>query len=116
MLFEEIWSEDTRVAAVKPRPELGPFFRLSLGCQSRDIAGDPDRIRGHMCNTSTSWRRYAQHWHPHPLGRASYLPSFFPNSAGSVELRLCENSRWSIESPTRLSESHCLGRPKTSAQ
>ena len=49
-LFEEIWSEDATVAAVKPRPELEPFFRLNLECQSRDIAGDPDRIRtGDLC-------------------------------------------------------------------
>ncbi len=37
-LFEEIWSEDATVAAVKPRPELEPFFRLNLECQSKDIA------------------------------------------------------------------------------
>ena len=43
-LFEEVRVEDSRVVAVKPRPELEPFFRLNLGCQPRDIAGDPDRI------------------------------------------------------------------------
>ena len=29
-LFEEIWLQDKQMVAVKPRPELGPFFRLSF--------------------------------------------------------------------------------------
>ncbi len=29
-LFEEIWLKDKQVIAVKPRPELEPFFRLSF--------------------------------------------------------------------------------------
>ena len=30
--------------------EVAPFFRLSVQCQSGDIAGDPDRIRtGDLC-------------------------------------------------------------------
>jgi hypothetical protein len=29
VLFEEIWIEDNRVAAIKPRDELRPFFQLS---------------------------------------------------------------------------------------
>jgi len=49
-LFDEIWVEDTKVVAVKPRPELAPFFDLNLECHTRDIAGDPDRIRtGDLC-------------------------------------------------------------------
>ena len=44
-LFDEIWVDDTRVTAVKPRPELEPFFKLNLECHNPDIAGDPDGIR-----------------------------------------------------------------------
>ena len=46
-LFEEILIEDKEVVAVKPRPELEPFFKLNLECHSKDIAGDPDGIRTH---------------------------------------------------------------------
>ena len=44
-LFEQILEEDNKVVAVKPRPELEPFFRLNLECHARDIASDPDGIR-----------------------------------------------------------------------
>jgi len=41
-LFEQILVENNKVVAVKPRPELEPFFKLSFECHSRDIASDPD--------------------------------------------------------------------------
>jgi len=43
-LFEEILVEHNKVVAVKPRPELEPFFKLNFECHSRDIACDPDGI------------------------------------------------------------------------
>ena len=59
-LFEKILVEDNKVVAVKPRPELEPFFRLNLECHSKDIASDPDGIRTHdllrdrqICLTAT---------------------------------------------------------------
>ena len=45
ILFEQILVENNKVVAVKPRPELEPFFKLNLECHSRDIASDPDGIR-----------------------------------------------------------------------
>ena len=45
ILFEEVQVENKRVVAVKPRPELEPFFLMNLECQGKDIAGDPDGIR-----------------------------------------------------------------------
>lgn len=46
-LFEQVWIENNKVVAVKPRPELEPFFKLNFECHDRDIAGDPDGIRTH---------------------------------------------------------------------
>ena len=46
VLFEEIKLDSGgKVVAVKPKPELEPFFRLSYECHARDIAGDPGGIR-----------------------------------------------------------------------
>ncbi len=44
-LFEEIWAEDSRVVAVKPHPELEPFFRLSYKRHARSLACGPDGKR-----------------------------------------------------------------------
>jgi hypothetical protein len=44
-LFEDTLLEDRKIVAVKPRPELEPFFKLNLECHSKDIAGDPDGVR-----------------------------------------------------------------------
>ena len=46
-LLEQIRVEDNKVVAVKPRPELEPFFKLNFECHARDIACDPDGIRTH---------------------------------------------------------------------
>ena len=49
-LFNETKVRDTQVVAIKPIPELEPFFRVSYECQLKSIAGDPDRIRtGDLC-------------------------------------------------------------------
>lgn len=53
-LFEEIWVEDKRVVAVKPRPEFEPFFKLNFDCHIKSIAGDPGGIRALIFNTSKS--------------------------------------------------------------
>ncbi len=46
VLFEEIRLDSGgKVVAVKPRPELEPFFRLSYECHARDIGCDPGGIR-----------------------------------------------------------------------
>ena len=46
ILFEEIKLDSGgRVVAVKPRPELEPFFKLSYECHARDIGCDPGGIR-----------------------------------------------------------------------
>ncbi len=46
VLFEEVRLDSGgKVVAVKPRPELEPFFKLSYECHARDIAGDPGGIR-----------------------------------------------------------------------
>jgi len=34
--------EKLKVLAVKPRAELGPFFKLSYECHARDIGCDPE--------------------------------------------------------------------------
>ena len=47
-LFEQILVENNKVVAVKPRHELEPFFKLNLDYHSRDIACDPDGVRGGM--------------------------------------------------------------------
>ena len=46
VLFEEILVENNKVVAVKPRPELEPFFKLNFDCHSKDIACDPEGGRG----------------------------------------------------------------------
>ena len=46
VLFEEIRLDSGgKVLAVKPRAELGPFFKLSYECHARDIGCDPGGIR-----------------------------------------------------------------------
>ena len=45
VLFEEVAVQDQQVIALRPTPELEPFFRVSYECQEKSIAGDPDRIR-----------------------------------------------------------------------
>jgi len=42
----KILVEDNKVTAVKPRPELEPFFKLSYECHAKDIACDPEGNRG----------------------------------------------------------------------
>ena len=45
VLFEEVRLDNGgKVVAVKPRPELEPFFKLSYECHAKDIAGDPGGI------------------------------------------------------------------------
>ena len=44
-LFDLIWVRNERVVAVRPRPELRPFFQISEECQDGSLSGDPDRIR-----------------------------------------------------------------------
>jgi hypothetical protein len=45
VLFEEIRLDNGgKVVAVKPRPELEPFFKLSCECHAKDIGCDPGRI------------------------------------------------------------------------
>ena len=44
-LFKEVEVRDRQVVAVRPIPELEPFFRVSYKCQGKSIAGDPDGIR-----------------------------------------------------------------------
>jgi site-specific DNA recombinase len=45
-LFKEIRLDSGgKVAAVKPRPELEPFFKLSYECHAKDIGCDPGGIR-----------------------------------------------------------------------
>ena len=44
-LFSEILVEDSKVVAVRPQPELEPFFQLGLERHAEDIAGEPDGIR-----------------------------------------------------------------------
>jgi len=45
VLFEEIkLGSGGGVVAVKPRPELEPFFQLSYACHAKVLAGDPEGI------------------------------------------------------------------------
>ena len=45
VLFGEIKLDSGgKVVAVRPRPEPGPFFRLSYECHARDIGCDPGGI------------------------------------------------------------------------
>ena len=45
VLFEEVRLDNGgKVVAVKPRPELEPFFKLSYECHARDIGCDPGGI------------------------------------------------------------------------
>lgn len=49
-LFEAVWVKDDRVVAVRPLPELRPFFQISEECQSKSLSRDPDRGRaGDFC-------------------------------------------------------------------
>ena len=52
-LFEEIRVEDSKVVAVKPRPELEPFFRLSYECHATAIGCDPEGDRVHTFITGS---------------------------------------------------------------
>ena len=51
-LFDEIWVKDKQVIAVKPRPELKPFFQLSYEEYLKSSTCQPESPRGRMCNTS----------------------------------------------------------------
>jgi len=44
-LFDIVWVKEECVVAVRPRPELRPFFQISEECQHKSLSGDPDRIR-----------------------------------------------------------------------
>ena len=44
-LFEANWVRNEIVVAVRPRPELRPFFHLNLECQPGSMPGDPEGIR-----------------------------------------------------------------------
>jgi len=44
-LFEAVWVKDEYVVAVRPQPELRPFFQISEECQVKSLCGDPDRSR-----------------------------------------------------------------------
>ena len=46
-LFEQILVENNKVVAVKPRPELEPFFKLNFDCHKYEFSCDPDGIRTH---------------------------------------------------------------------
>ena len=46
-LFDQIVVENNKVVAVKPRPELEPFFKLNLDCHKYEFSCDPDGIRTH---------------------------------------------------------------------
>jgi len=42
-LFEEIrLDNDGKVVAIKPKPELEPFFKLSYDCHAKDIGCNPE--------------------------------------------------------------------------
>ena len=45
LLFEGIQVKNDEVVALKPRPVLEPFFRLSYECHRKSIAGDPEGDR-----------------------------------------------------------------------
>ena len=49
-LFEEIWLKDKQVIAVKPRPELEPFLRLSLEEWRKKFESEPPTPFGVACN------------------------------------------------------------------
>jgi hypothetical protein len=44
-LFDAVWVRNDKVVAVRPRPELRPFFALSEECHSGSMSGDPEGIR-----------------------------------------------------------------------
>lgn len=54
-LLEEIWARDKQVIAVKPRPEVEPFFQLSY----------------------QDWMKQVESENPSPLGVASISPTTF---------------------------------------
>ncbi len=43
-LFDQIWVEDGKIAAVKPRPQLEQFFKINFECHAKDITCDPEGI------------------------------------------------------------------------
>ena len=44
-LFDAVWVRNEKVVAVRPRPELRPFFALSDECHAGSMSGDPEGIR-----------------------------------------------------------------------
>ena len=67
---------------LEPMAEMGKTRLFVKSC-----FGDPDRIRGHMCNTSTSWRRYAREagCHAPRVGRSD--PAVYRGFWRSARLR-----------------------------
>ena len=41
-LFDQIQIEDNKVAFVRPRPELQPFFKINFESHAKDIGCDPE--------------------------------------------------------------------------
>ena len=76
LLFEGIQVKDDEVVALKPRPELEPFFRLSYECHRKSIAGDPEGLR----TLDPSWRAVALPW----LGPTSVPRICSPCGCGSA--------------------------------
>lgn len=76
-LFEEIWVKDSQVIAVRPRPELEPFFRLSY----------------------EDWLKKFESASPKPIGVAILIPCYLPHILLSLNplaatARLHRNDRW----------------------
>ena len=44
-LLDAVWVRNDKVVAVRPRPELRPFFALSEECHGGSMSGDPEGIR-----------------------------------------------------------------------
>ncbi len=85
-------------AASRSKPEGIAHADFTAAC-----GGDPDRSRGHMCNTSTSWARYASEapCHPPRVGRLNPVgyPSFWQSA------RLTAFVPWPKNTPFHMKQS-----------
>ena len=87
-VFDSVWIRNERVTAVRPRPELRPFFQISEDCQKGSLSGDPDRSQGLICNTSIYSKRYARPDQSSngtgPRYRSGICLSFWPSAPPTV--------------------------------
>ena len=91
---------------MRPKKELEPFFKVSYECQEKSLAGDPDRIRGHMCNTSIYSMHFAQRSLRHWPTKLRFQPTIYQSCWASERPTVFANWPVNTVSPMRPCARH----------